>query len=125
GGVPPRGVRSDPSPRRRPRGAAARAAGARGGCLPGPSGRRGRGRRPRRAAAAGEPVTADLVIVGSGFFGLTIAERCAQDLGLRVLIVERRSHIGGDAYSKSETGTRPRVPPARSRPVSPANSRAR
>ena len=36
---------------------------------------------------------ADLVIVGSGFFGLTIAERCARDLGLRVLILERRPHI--------------------------------
>jgi len=50
-------------------------------------------------------VTADLVIVGSGFFGLTIAERCAQDLGLRVLIVERRSHIGGNAYSEKEPDT--------------------
>ena len=50
-------------------------------------------------------MTADLVIVGSGFFGLTIAERCAQDLGLRVLIVERRSHIGGNAYSEKEPDT--------------------
>ena len=25
----------------------------------------------------------DLVVVGSGFFGLTVAERCASDLGLR------------------------------------------
>jgi UDP-galactopyranose mutase len=50
-------------------------------------------------------VTADLVIAGSGFFGLTIAERCAQDLGLRVLIVERRSHIGGNAYSEKEPET--------------------
>jgi len=50
-------------------------------------------------------LTADLVIVGSGFFGLTIAERCAQDLGLRVLIVERRAHIGGNAYSEKEPDT--------------------
>jgi len=50
-------------------------------------------------------VSADLVIVGSGFFGLTIAERCAQDLGLRVLILERRAHIGGNAYSESEPET--------------------
>ena len=47
----------------------------------------------------------DLVIVGSGFFGLTIAERCASDLGLRVLILERRSHIGGNAYSEKEPET--------------------
>jgi len=47
----------------------------------------------------------DLVIVGSGFFGLTIAERCARDLGLRVLILERRPHIGGNAYSEKEPVT--------------------
>ena len=56
-------------------------------------------------AAAGEPVNVDLVIVGSGFFGLTIAERCARDLGLRVLILERRPHIGGNAYSEKEPQT--------------------
>ena len=47
----------------------------------------------------------DLVIVGSGFFGLTIAERCAADLGLRVLVIERRHHIGGNAYSEPEPET--------------------
>ena len=50
-------------------------------------------------------MNADLVVVGSGFFGLTIAERCANDLGLRVLILERRSHIGGNAYSEPEAET--------------------
>jgi UDP-galactopyranose mutase len=50
-------------------------------------------------------VNVDLVIVGSGFFGLTVAERCASDLGLRVLIVERRPHIGGNAYSEPEPET--------------------
>jgi UDP-galactopyranose mutase len=50
-------------------------------------------------------VNADLVIVGSGFFGLTIAERCTRDLGLRVLILERRDHIGGNAYSEPEPQT--------------------
>jgi UDP-galactopyranose mutase len=50
-------------------------------------------------------MNADLVVVGSGFFGLTIAERCATDLGLRVLIVERRAHIGGNAYSEAEPQT--------------------
>jgi UDP-galactopyranose mutase len=50
-------------------------------------------------------VNADLVVVGSGFFGLTIAERCASDLGLRVLVVERRHHIGGNAYSEPEPET--------------------
>jgi UDP-galactopyranose mutase len=50
-------------------------------------------------------VNADLVVVGSGFFGLTIAERCATDLGIRVLVVERRGHIGGNAYSEPEPET--------------------
>jgi len=47
----------------------------------------------------------DLVVVGSGFFGLTIAERCASELGLKVLVLERRSHIGGNAYSEPDPET--------------------
>jgi UDP-galactopyranose mutase len=47
----------------------------------------------------------DLVVVGSGFFGLTVAERAATELGLRVLILERRSHIGGNAYSEPDPDT--------------------
>jgi len=47
----------------------------------------------------------DLVIVGSGFFGLTVAERCATELGLKVLVLERRSHIGGNAYSERDPET--------------------
>ena len=53
----------------------------------------------------------DLVVVGSGFFGLTVAERCARDLGLRVLVVERRPHIGGNAYSEREPETQIEVHP--------------
>jgi UDP-galactopyranose mutase len=47
----------------------------------------------------------DLVVVGSGFFGLTIAERCARELDLRVLVLERRNHLGGNAYSEVEPET--------------------
>jgi UDP-galactopyranose mutase len=47
----------------------------------------------------------DLVIVGSGFFGLTIAERTATQLNKRVLVLERRSHLGGNAYSEPEPET--------------------
>src|SRR5215475_6906192 len=53
----------------------------------------------------GSVVNVDLVVVGSGFFGLTIAERCAADLGLRVLVLERRNHIGGNAYSEPDPDT--------------------
>ncbi len=47
----------------------------------------------------------DLVVVGSGFFGLTVAERCAADLGLKVLVIERRHHLGGNAYSERDPET--------------------
>ena len=47
----------------------------------------------------------DLFVVGSGFFGLTIAERAATQLGKRVLVVERRHHIGANAYSEAEPET--------------------
>ncbi|WP_187219173.1 UDP-galactopyranose mutase [Actinokineospora xionganensis] len=47
----------------------------------------------------------DLIIVGSGFFGLTIAERTATQLGKRVLVIDRRPHIGGNAYSEPEPET--------------------
>jgi UDP-galactopyranose mutase len=47
----------------------------------------------------------DLVVVGSGFFGLTVAERCANELGLDVLVLERRHHLGGNAYSEADPET--------------------
>jgi UDP-galactopyranose mutase len=50
-------------------------------------------------------VNVDLVVVGSGLFGLTIAERCANDLGLKVLVLDRRYHVGGNAYSEAEPET--------------------
>lgn len=42
----------------------------------------------------------DFLIVGAGFTGLTLAERLSQDLGASCLIVERRGHIGGNAYDE-------------------------
>ncbi|QKT08960.1 UDP-galactopyranose mutase [Gordonia sp. X0973] len=47
----------------------------------------------------------DLIVVGSGLYGLTVAERAATQLGKRVLIVERREHLGGNAYSEAEPTT--------------------
>src|SRR5579884_1264129 len=40
----------------------------------------------------------DFLVVGAGFAGSVLAERLARDAGLRVLIVDRRPHIGGNAY---------------------------
>jgi UDP-galactopyranose mutase len=47
----------------------------------------------------------DLIIAGAGCFGLTIAECAARELGLRVLVVERRDHIGGNAFSRADPDT--------------------
>ncbi len=40
----------------------------------------------------------DFLIVGAGFAGCTVAERIASLLGRKVLLVERRNHIGGNTY---------------------------
>jgi UDP-galactopyranose mutase len=47
----------------------------------------------------------DLLVVGSGFFGLTVADRCARELGLSVQVIDRRNHLGGNAYSEFEPQT--------------------
>ena len=47
----------------------------------------------------------DVVVVGAGFYGATIAERCASELGARVLVVDRRNHIGGNSYSETDGET--------------------
>ena len=48
---------------------------------------------------------ADVVVVGTGFYGLTIAERVASQSGRRVTMLERRNHIGGNAYSHDDPVT--------------------
>jgi UDP-galactopyranose mutase len=50
-------------------------------------------------------VNADLVVVGSGFFGLTVAQQCAEKLGLSVVVIDRRTHLGGNAYSERDEET--------------------
>jgi UDP-galactopyranose mutase len=40
----------------------------------------------------------DYLIVGAGFAGSVLAERLANDAGKKVLIIDRRNHIGGNAY---------------------------
>ena len=48
---------------------------------------------------------ADVLVVGAGLFGLTIAERVASVTGKRVLIIDQRDHIGGNAFSYREEST--------------------
>jgi len=40
----------------------------------------------------------DVLIVGAGFAGLVMAERLSNELGKTCLVVDRRDHIGGNAY---------------------------
>jgi UDP-galactopyranose mutase len=47
---------------------------------------------------------ADLVVVGAGFFGATIAERAAAE-GYHVTVLDRRGHVGGNAYSYVDAAT--------------------
>jgi UDP-galactopyranose mutase len=42
----------------------------------------------------------DWLIVGAGFAGSTLAERIASQRGERVLLIDRRPHIGGNAYDR-------------------------
>lgn len=48
----------------------------------------------------------DLVVVGAGLFGLTVAQQAAERAGATVHIIDIRKHIGGNAYSyfDEETG---------------------
>jgi UDP-galactopyranose mutase len=40
----------------------------------------------------------DYVIVGAGFAGATVAAQMARNFGKRVLLLDRRPHVGGNAY---------------------------
>jgi UDP-galactopyranose mutase len=40
----------------------------------------------------------DYLIVGAGFAGSVLAERLSSQLGKRVLVVDKRPHVGGNAY---------------------------
>ncbi|WP_407175277.1 UDP-galactopyranose mutase [Bradyrhizobium sp. STM 3562] len=42
----------------------------------------------------------DVVVVGAGFYGATMAERVASQLGCSVCVIDRRHHVGGNAYSE-------------------------
>lgn len=42
----------------------------------------------------------DYLIVGAGFAGSVLAERLAAGAGKRVLLVDRRRHVGGNAYDE-------------------------
>ena len=43
---------------------------------------------------------ANIIIVGSGFSGSILARKIAEELDRKVLVVEKRSHIGGNMYDE-------------------------
>ncbi len=45
----------------------------------------------------------DFIIVGAGFAGAVLAERLASQKGKRVLVIEKRHHIGGNCYDHFDT----------------------
>ncbi|MCL9662783.1 UDP-galactopyranose mutase [Paenibacillus hunanensis] len=42
----------------------------------------------------------DTIIIGAGYAGLVMAERLASEQNEQVLVIERRHHIGGNAYDR-------------------------
>ena len=49
--------------------------------------------------------TKTVVIVGAGFFGSVLAERFANELGWKVLLLEKRGHVGGNCWSCPDPDT--------------------
>lgn len=47
----------------------------------------------------------DVLIVGAGLYGLTMAERIVTQLGKRVLLIDKRNHIGGNCASEVDSIT--------------------
>ncbi|MDB5495846.1 MAG: UDP-galactopyranose mutase [Phenylobacterium sp.] len=53
-----------------------------------------------RPAARKKPF--DYLIVGAGYAGSVLAERLTSQLGKRVLLIDKRPHIGGNAYDEKD-----------------------
>jgi len=50
-------------------------------------------------------IKTDFLIIGSGLYGSVIAERIANKLKKKVIILEKRKHIGGNCYSEKDKKT--------------------
>jgi UDP-galactopyranose mutase len=48
------------------------------------------------------PWECDVLVVGAGFAGAVLAERLAVEHGRRVLVVDRRRHLGGNAHDATD-----------------------
>ena len=49
--------------------------------------------------------TKTVVVVGAGFYGSVMAERFANELGWKVLVLEKRNHVGGNCWSSPDPET--------------------
>ena len=47
----------------------------------------------------------DVVIVGAGFFGLTLAYEISTKSKCKVIVIDKRDHLGGNAYSYTDPST--------------------
>ena len=45
-------------------------------------------------------IVSDVIIVGAGPVGCVLAQKISSELGLNCLIIEKRSHIGGNCYDE-------------------------
>ena len=50
-------------------------------------------------------IKTDFLIVGSGLYGCVLAERISSVLKKKVIILEKRDHIGGNCYSEIDKST--------------------
>ena len=69
-----------------------------GGVLPTPPVVRLPARRSSVPASPAPMPEYDWLVVGAGFAGSVLAERLATERGDRVLVIDRRPHVGGNAY---------------------------
>ena len=50
-------------------------------------------------------IKTDFLVVGAGFYGCVLAERIATVLKKKVVILEKRDHIGGNCFSEVDKKT--------------------
>ena len=48
----------------------------------------------------------DFLIIGAGFYGSVLAERIANVLKKKVIIIDKRDHIGGNCFSEIDNKTK-------------------